>query len=95
VGVLGDEAVGELVHVQRADQHRPGGGQALDGGGVMRGGGASRRIFEPAIVVTPSMSNRFFTANGTPASGPTGRSAARSASIASAWARARSAKTAV
>ncbi len=58
-------------------------------------GAASRRIFEPAMVVTPSTSNRFFTAKGTPASGPTGRSAARSASIASAWARARSAKTAV
>jgi hypothetical protein len=29
VGVLGDEAVGELVHVQRAHQDRPGGRQAL------------------------------------------------------------------
>ena len=32
-------------------------------------GGASRLIFEPASVGNPAMSNRFFTANGTPASG--------------------------
>ena len=31
----------------------------------------SRLIFEPARVVRPLTSNRFFTANGTPASGPT------------------------
>ena len=36
-----------------------------------RGDGArSRLIFEPARVGRPRTSNRFFTANGTPASGP-------------------------
>ena len=33
-------------------------------------GGRSRLIFEPARVGRPVMSNRFFTAKGTPASGP-------------------------
>src|SRR5256714_13803137 len=33
-------------------------------------GGSSRLIFEPARVGRPFTSNRFFTANGTPASGP-------------------------
>ena len=37
MSVLGDEAVGELVHVQRAHQDRPGGGQALDQDCVMGG----------------------------------------------------------
>ena len=35
-------------------------------------GGLSRLIFDPARVVTPSRSNRFLTAKGTPASGPEG-----------------------
>src|SRR5271169_1559915 len=48
-------------------------------------GGLSRLIFEPATVGTPATSNRFFTANGTPASGPAGSPRARVASIA--WAR--------
>ena len=55
----------------------------------------SRLIFEPARVGRPFTSNRFFTANGTPASGPTARPAARAASISRAFARARSAVTAV
>ena len=54
-------------------------------------GGLSRSIFEPASVVTPSKSNRFFTATGTPASGPGSRPAATASSTASASARARAA----
>ena len=49
-------------------------------------GGASRLIFEPASVGMPAMSNRFFTANGTPASAGAGSPRARASS--SAWARA-------
>src|SRR6516162_7117553 len=48
-------------------------------------GGKSRFIFEPASVGRPPTSNRFFTANGTPASGGTLRPRARASS--SAWAR--------
>src|SRR5512140_780020 len=51
----------------------------------------SRLIFEPARVGRPATSNRFFTAKGTPASGPTVLPAAMSASTARAFARARSA----
>src|SRR6185312_294671 len=58
-------------------------------------GARSRLIFEPASVGNPSMSNRFLTANGTPASGPSGRPAARAASTALACARARAVTTAV
>ena len=58
-------------------------------------GGRSRLILEPASVGSPAMSNRFLTANGTPASGPSRRFAACAASIALALARARSATTAV
>ena len=52
-------------------------------------------VFEPASVGTPAMSNRFFTANGTPASGPAGSPEAHAASTAAAFARARSAVMAV
>src|SRR5581483_6926816 len=45
-------------------------------------GGRSRLIFEPARVASPATSNRFLTANGTPASGPSGRPLARSAATA-------------
>ena len=45
-------------------------------------GGRSRLILEPASVARPATSNRFLTANGTPASGPSVRPAARSASMA-------------
>src|SRR4051794_2899744 len=51
----------------------------------------SRLIFEPARVARPATSNKFFTAKGTPASGPTVLPAAISASTARALARARSA----
>src|ERR1044071_7338775 len=58
-------------------------------------GGQQRLIFEPAIVGWPAPSNRFFTANGTPASGPRSCFFARAASIDLARTRARSAVTAV
>src|SRR5579871_278664 len=54
-------------------------------------GGRSRLIFEPARVGIPFTSNKFFTAKGTPASGPTLLPAATSASTCRALARARSA----
>src|SRR3954468_1391381 len=58
-------------------------------------GARSRLIFDPARVGRPFTSNRFFTAKGTPASGPTFSPAASFASIALAAARARSAVTSV
>src|SRR5665213_791645 len=58
-------------------------------------GGSSRLIFEPARVESPCTSNRFLTANGTPASGPGFLPAATAASTARALARARSAVTSV
>src|SRR5437660_10517132 len=58
-------------------------------------GARSRLIFDPARVARPFTSNRFFTANGTPASGPTFWPAAIAASTARAFARARSAVTSV
>src|SRR5882757_9535915 len=54
-------------------------------------GASSRMIFEPALVGRPVTSNRFFTANGTPASGPL----FFPASISAARLRARSATTSV
>src|SRR5439155_10360284 len=50
---------------------------------------------DPASVVTPATSNRFFTANGTPASGPAGPPPAITRSIRSASPSARSPRTAV
>src|SRR4029453_9814127 len=58
-------------------------------------GGCSRLIFEPARVGRPATSNRFLTANGTPASGPSFSPRARRASSAAAVACARSCVTAV
>src|SRR5215471_1750342 len=58
-------------------------------------GARSRLIFEPASVGSPAMSNKFLTANGTPASAPSRRPRARSASSAAALASARSSVTAV
>src|SRR5215831_3904942 len=58
-------------------------------------GGLSRLILEPANVVRPATSNRFLAANGTPASTPSRRPAARSASMVRARAIARSPVTAV
>src|SRR6266436_1395403 len=58
-------------------------------------GARSRLIFDPARVTRPCTSNRFFTANGTPASGPAFCPAAIMASTARALARARSAVTSV
>src|SRR5579871_5375329 len=54
-------------------------------------GGRSRLIFDPARVASPFTANKFFTAKGTPASGPTLSPAAIAASTARALARARSA----
>ncbi len=58
-------------------------------------GGSSRLIFEPARVGSPFTSNRFFTAKGTPARGPSFFRFARAASIARARFSARSASTSV
>src|SRR5579863_17368 len=58
-------------------------------------GGKSRLIFDPARVARPCTSNKFFTANGTPASGPGFLPAASAASTAAALTRARSAVTSV
>src|ERR1700759_5027673 len=55
----------------------------------------SRLIFEPARVLIPFTSNRFFTAKGTPASGPGFFPADIAASTSRAFARARSAVTSV
>src|SRR6202030_2726352 len=55
----------------------------------------SRLIFDPARVASPCTSNRFLTANGTPASEPGFFPDAIAASIARAFARARSAVTSV
>src|SRR3984957_9446386 len=55
----------------------------------------SRLIFDPARVASPCTSNRFLTANGTPASGPGFFPAVTAASIACAFERARSAVTSV
>src|SRR5882724_10320823 len=55
----------------------------------------SRLIFDPARVGRPCTSNRFLTANGTPASGPASCPAEMAASTARALARARSAVTSV
>ena len=60
-----------------------------------RAGGCSRLIRDPARVANPATSNRFLTANGTPANGPGSRPAATAASTASAVLRARSATTSV
>src|SRR5579871_2887484 len=57
--------------------------------------GRSRLIFDPARVGSPLTSNRFFTANGTPASGPGFFPEAIASSTARAFARARSAVTSV
>src|SRR5580704_1501123 len=58
-------------------------------------GGRLRLILEPASVARPATSNRFLTANGTPASGPRDRPLACATSIACARLRARPASTAV
>src|SRR5580693_5019223 len=57
--------------------------------------GRSRLIFDPARVARPRTSKRFFTAKGTPASGPGFFPAAIAASTARAVARARSVVTSV
>src|SRR5216683_1338703 len=58
-------------------------------------GGRSRSIFDPAMVTNPATSNRFFTANGTPASGPGSSPRASATSTARASASARASVTAV
>src|SRR5262249_16841246 len=100
VHVLAGEVVGVFAHVERAHEHPPGPG-AVDWSRGMRvasrlAGARSWLIFEPASVGSPAMSNKFLTANGTPASDPTSRRPfARSASSAAALASARSSVTAV
>jgi hypothetical protein len=69
--------------------------EALDEGRIPPRRLLSRLIFDPAIVGSPAMSNRFLTANGTPASGPSGLPLARASSRARARSRARSSVTAV
>src|SRR5207237_1187160 len=64
-------------------------------GWSLAAGGWARLILEPARVGMPATSNRFFTANGTPASGPSGLRASRALSIACARSSARSLVTAV
>ena len=95
VDVFAGEVVGVFAHVERADQHGAGGFQPFDQRRIARGGGRSRLIFDPARVGRPCTSNRFFTAKGTPASGPGFFPAAIAASTARALARARSAVTSV
>ena len=83
VRVLRHEVVGELAHVERADaepRRRPGASRPRWRRRVA--GGASRWILDPAVVTVPARSNRFFTAYGTPASGPGSRPAAMAASTA-------------
>ncbi len=70
VRVFGGEPVSELIHVERAYQHRPGVLQRADSIASRVAAGASRRIIEPASVRALPHRTRFFTANGTPASGP-------------------------
>ena len=78
VHVLAGEVVGVLAHVERADQHGAGRLQPRDQRRVGRRPAArSRLILEPASVGRPATSNRFLTANGTPASGPSGLPRAR------------------
>ena len=78
VDVLAGEVVGVFAHVERADQHGAGRLQPRDQRGVARWRARrSRLIFEPASVGRPATSNRFLTANGTPASGPSARPSAR------------------
>src|ERR1700678_1021362 len=58
-------------------------------------GFASRLIFDPASVASPATSNKFFTANGTPARGREGSPRASASSIACARTRARCSVVAV
>ncbi len=71
VCVLGREAIGELVHVERAHKNRAGGFEPRDRERrrVSRAD-SSARFFEPAMVTTPAISNRFLAAKGTPAQWP-------------------------
>ena len=93
--VLAGEIVGVFAHVERADQDRAGGFHALDQRRVAAAGVRSRLILDPARVESPFTSNRFFTANGTPAREPASLPATIAASIALAFDRARSAMTSV
>src|SRR5262252_3050123 len=96
MSVFAGEIVGVLAHVERADENGAGPLQSLDQRGVARRFGVvSRLLLEPATVGMPSTSNKFLTANGTPASGPRLRPWLRARSIAAALARARSTVTVV
>ena len=70
VRVFAGEVVGVFAHVERAEED---GAMRLRARSISvasrPAGGASRLIFEPASVGSPAISNRFLTANGTPASG--------------------------
>ena len=95
MGILIGEAVGIFVHAQGADENCACVPQTLSAAASCPAGGFSRSIFEPASVTTPVTSKRFFTASGTPPSGPTGVPARRRASTLRAAASASSSKTAV
>ena len=71
VRVLAGEVIGVFAHVERADEHRAGAPPAARPASRRPSPAArSRLIFEPARVGRPATSNRFLTANGAPASGP-------------------------
>ena len=76
--VLAGEVVGVFAHIERAHQDGAGGFEPLDQRRIAHRRRRVRLILEPASVGSPSMSNRFLTAKGTPASGPSGLSRARS-----------------
>ena len=75
MGEYAYDFTGENVHDGAShnphDHERMTGGSS-GGSGAAVAGGASRLIFEPASVGSPATSNRFLTANGTPASDPSG-----------------------
>ena len=93
--VLSGEVVGVFAHVERADENGAGRFEARHQVASLAAGGRSRLIFDPARVGSPATSNRFLTANGAPASGPSGSPFARAASTASAFLSARAAVTSV
>ncbi len=88
VRIEADAGEGELGHVGSADRRRAGAAQSGDGGASATAGGASRRIAEPAPVVSPATSNRSLIETARPASGPGSRPAPIARSAAAAAARA-------
>ena len=84
VDVFAGEIIGVFAHVESAHEHRAGRFEPLISGESCPAGLRSRLIFDPATVGRPATSNRFLTANGTPASGPSRSPFLRAASIAAA-----------